>query len=113
LQFVEARDKGVRDDLDEAARLRQQAEGALTTYESALGAARRDMTEQAVAVQRAVEAKQREQIEQARHEANTLVAEAQATIGRETEEARARLTSEARGLARLVAAKLIGREVIR
>lgn len=113
LQLVEARDKGVRDDLDEAARLRQQAEGALTTYESELGAARRDMTEQAVAVQRAVEAKQREQIEQARNEANTLAAEAQATIARETEEARARLASEARELARLVVAKLIGREVTR
>jgi F-type H+-transporting ATPase subunit b len=113
LQLMEARDKGVRDDLEEAARLRQQAEAALTTYESALGAARRDMTEQAVAVQRAVEAKQREQIEQARHEANTLVAEAQATIARETEGARARLASEARELARLVVAKLIGREATR
>jgi F-type H+-transporting ATPase subunit b len=106
LQLMEARDKGVRDDLEEAARLRQQAEAALTTYESALGAARRDMTEQAVAVQR-------EQIEQARHEANTLVAEAQATIARETEGARARLASEARELARLVVAKLIGREATR
>ena len=113
LQLMEARDKGVRDDLEEAARLRQQAEAALTTYESALGAARRDMTEQAAAVQRAVEAKQREQIEQARHEANTLVAEAQATIARETEGARARLASEARELARLVVAKLIGREATR
>jgi F0F1-type ATP synthase membrane subunit b/b' len=39
------------------------------------------------------------------------VAEAQATIARETEEARHRLATEARELARLVAAKLIGREV--
>ena len=80
MQFMDARDKGIRDDLDEAARLRQQAESALTSYESALGTARRDMAEQAAAVQRAMDAKQREQIEQARHEAHTLVAEAQATI---------------------------------
>jgi F-type H+-transporting ATPase subunit b len=113
LQFMDARDKGIRDDLEEAARLRQQAEGALTTYESALGAARRDMTEQAAAVQRAMDAKQREQIEQARNEANTLVADAQATIARETQEVRTRLAAEARELARLVVAKLMGREVAR
>jgi F-type H+-transporting ATPase subunit b len=113
LQLMETRDKGIHDDLEEAARLRQQAEGALTTYESALAAARRDMAEQAAGVQRAVEARQREQIEQARNEANTLVAEAQATIARETQEARTRLASEARELARLVVAKLMGREVTR
>jgi F-type H+-transporting ATPase subunit b len=113
LQFMDARDKGIRDDLEEAARLRQQAEGALTTYESALGAARRDMTEQAAAVQRAIDAKQREQIEQARNEAHTLVAEAQATIARETQEVRTSLVDQARELARLVVAKLIGREVTR
>jgi F-type H+-transporting ATPase subunit b len=113
LQFMDARDKGIRDDLEEAAGLRQQAEGALTTYESALGAARRDMTEQAAALQRAMDAKQREQIEQARNEANTLVADAQATIARETQEVRTRLAAEARELARLVVAKLMGREVAR
>jgi F-type H+-transporting ATPase subunit b len=113
LQFMDARDKGIRDDLDEAARLRQQAEGALTTYESAIGAARRDMAEQAAAMQRAMEAKQREQIEQARNEAHTLVAEAQATITRETQEVRTRLVDAARELARLVVAKLMGREVRR
>jgi F-type H+-transporting ATPase subunit b len=112
-QFMDAREQGIRDDLEEATRLRQQAEGALTTYESALGAARRDMAEQAAAVQRAMEAKQREQIEQARNEANTLVADAQATIARETQEARTRLAAGARELARLVVTKLMGREVTR
>jgi F-type H+-transporting ATPase subunit b len=113
VQFMDARDKGIRDDLEEARRLRQQAEGALTTYESALGAARRDMAEQAAAVQRAMEARQGEQIEQARDAAHTLVAEAQATIGQETQQARTRLGAEARELARLVVAKLLGREVTR
>jgi F-type H+-transporting ATPase subunit b len=113
LQLMETRDQGNHSDLEEAARLRQQAEAALTTYESALAAARRDMVEQLAAVQRAVEAKQREQIEQARHEAAALVAEAQATIARETQEARLRLAAQARELARLVVAKLIGREVTR
>jgi F-type H+-transporting ATPase subunit b len=113
IQFMDARDKGIRDDLDEAARLRQQAEGALTSYEAAIGAARRDMAEQAAAVQRAMEAKQREQIEQARSEAHTLVAEAQATITREMQEARTRLADAARALARLVVAKLMGREARR
>lgn len=111
IQFMDVRNKGIRDDLEEAARSRQQAEDALAAYESALGTARRDMTEQAAAMQRALDAKQREQSEQARTTANTLVAEAQATIARETEEARLRLATEARELARLVAAKLIGREV--
>ena len=113
LQFMEARSQGIRDDLEQAARLRQQAEDALATYESALGTARRDMGEEAAAMQRALDTKQREQIEQARSAANTLVAEAQATIARETEEARHRLTAAARELARLVVVKLIGREVRR
>ena len=113
VQFMDARDKGIHDDLEEAARLRQQAEGALTTYESSLGAARREMTEQAAAVQRAMDAKQREQSERARNEANALVADAQATIAQETQEARTRLVAEARELARLVVAKLMGREVTR
>lgn len=113
LQFMEAREKGIHDDLEAAAQLRQQAGSALTTYESALAAARREMTEQAAAVLHSMETKQREQIEQARAEANALVAEAQATIARETQEARLRLADEARALARLVAAKLIGREVRR
>lgn len=112
-QFMEAREKGIRDDLEEASRLRQQAEGAMTTYESTLGAARRQMAEQAGAVQRAMEAKQREQMDEARNEANTMVASAQATIAHETQEARTRLADEARELARLVVAKLIGREVTR
>ena len=113
MQFMEAREKGIRDDLDEASRLRQQAESALATYESALGAARREMAEQAGAVQRTMEAKQREQMEAARNEANTMVAGAQATIARETQEARTRLADQARELARLVVAKLMGREVRR
>jgi F-type H+-transporting ATPase subunit b len=113
VQFMDARDKGIRDDLEEAASLRQQAESALTTYESALSAARRDMAEQAAAVQRAMDAKQREQIEQARNDANTLVAGAQTTIAQETQEARSRLATVARELAQLVVAKLMGREAAR
>jgi F-type H+-transporting ATPase subunit b len=113
MRLIDAREKGIHDDLEEAARLRQQAEGALTTYESALGAARREMADQAAAVQRAMEAKQREQIDAARNEANTMVAEAQATIAHESREARVRLTDEARELARLAVAKLMGREVTR
>jgi F-type H+-transporting ATPase subunit b len=112
-QFMEARDKGIQDDLTEASHLRQQAETALMTYEGALAAARRELAEQTAAAQRAVEAKQREIIEQARNEANQMAADAQATIARETEEARMRLADEARELARLVAAKLMGREVRR
>jgi F-type H+-transporting ATPase subunit b len=111
MQFMEARDKSIQDDVEQAARLSQQAEGALTTYETALAAARRDMGEQAGAVQRSMEAKQREQIDAARREAGALVAEAQATIAQDTQEARQRLVDEARNLARMVATKLMGREV--
>jgi F-type H+-transporting ATPase subunit b len=113
MQFMAAREKGILDDLDEASRLRQQAESALTAYESALAAARREMAEQASTVQRTMEAKQREQIEAARNEASAMVAAAQATIAGETREARTRLADEARELARLVVAKLMGREVRR
>ncbi|HXH13885.1 MAG TPA: ATP synthase F0 subunit B [Alphaproteobacteria bacterium] len=112
-RFMEAREHGIRSDLDEAARLRQQADAALTTYESALGATRREMAEQAAAVQRAMEAKQREIIEEARGRAGQMVAEAQATIGREVEGARAQLADQAQELARLVVAKLMGREAVR
>jgi F-type H+-transporting ATPase subunit b len=112
-QFMEARDKGIQDDLTAASHLRQQAETALMTYEGALAAARRELAEQTAAAQRAMEARQREIMEQARNEANQIAADAQATIARETEEARARLANEARELARLVVAKLMGREARR
>jgi F-type H+-transporting ATPase subunit b len=112
-QFMEARDKGIQDDLTAASHLRQQAETALMTYEGALAAARRELAEQTAAAQRAMETRQREIIEQARNEANQIAADAQATIARETEEARARLANEARELARLVVAKLMGREARR
>jgi F-type H+-transporting ATPase subunit b len=113
VQFMDARDKGIHDDLEEAARLRQQVEAALTTYETALGTARREMAEQAAAAQRLVEAKQREIIEEARGEAGKIVAAAQATIAREVEAARSQLANQARELGRLVVAKLMGREVAR
>jgi F-type H+-transporting ATPase subunit b len=112
-QFMEARDKVIQDDLTAASHLRQQAETALMTYEGALAAARRELAEQTAAAQRAMETRQREIIEQARNEANQIAADAQATIARETEEARARLANEARELARLVVAKLMGREARR
>jgi F-type H+-transporting ATPase subunit b len=112
-RFMDARDQGIRDDLDEAARLRQQAAAALMSYESALATARRDMAEQAAAVQRAMESKQREVIEAAREEAGKIVAEAQATIARDVDAARSQLASQARELARLVATKLMGRELAR
>jgi F-type H+-transporting ATPase subunit b len=111
VQLMEARDKRIQDDLEQAARLRQQAEGAMTTYETALAAARRDMGEQAAAVQRAMESKQREQIDAARRQAHTMVTGAEATVEQETQEARLRLADQARALARLVVAKFISREV--
>ena len=111
VQLMEARDKRIQDDLEQAARLRQQAEGAMTTYETALAAARREMGEQAAAVQRAMESKQREQIDAARRQAHTMVTGAEATVEQETQEARLRLADQARELARLVVAKFISREV--
>ena len=109
VQFMEGREKGIEQNLAEAAGMRQQAEAALTTYEAALAAARRDEAEQMAAAQRAMEAQQREIIERARNEAGTMVAEAQARITGETEEARGRIVTEAPELARLLAAKLVGR----
>ncbi len=109
VRFMEAREKGIAQDLAEAARLRQAAEAALTTYQAALATARRDETEQLTAAQRAIEAQQREIIERARSEAGTMVTEAQARIARETEAARARVVAEAPELAQLLAAKLVGR----
>jgi F-type H+-transporting ATPase subunit b len=112
-EFMERRDRGVEDDLAEARRLRQQAEAALTTYESSLAEARRQMAEEAITTQRTMEAQQREVVEQARGEASQIVTEAQATIARETEAARVRLVDAARHLAQLLVAKLMGREAAR
>jgi F-type H+-transporting ATPase subunit b len=108
-QFMEAREKRIEHDLAEAARLQQQAEGGLTTYQTAMASARRDAADQMAAAQRALEAKQRETVEGARGEATAMVTQVQATIAREAEETRGRLATEARALARLVAAKLVGR----
>jgi F-type H+-transporting ATPase subunit b len=111
--FMAMRDKGIEDDLGEARRLGLEAEAALTTYDATLGDARRHMAEEAVATQRTMEAQQREIIERARDEAGQMVSEAQATVARETEEARVRLADMARNLARLLVAKLLGREAAR
>jgi F-type H+-transporting ATPase subunit b len=111
--FMAARDRGIEDDLAEARRVRLAAEAALTTYDAALGEARRHMAEEAVATQRTMEAQQREIIERTRSEASQMVSEAQATVARETEEARVRLADMARNLARLLVAKLLGREAAR
>jgi F-type H+-transporting ATPase subunit b len=111
--FMAARDRGIEDDLAEARRVRLEAEAALTTYDAALGEARRHMAEEAVATQRTMEAQQREIIERTRSEASQMVSEAQATVARETEEARVRLADMARNLARLLVAKLLGREAAR
>ena len=108
-QHMEQRQKRIDDDLAEGARVRQQAEAALRTYQAAIATARREAAEQSAMTQRAMEARQREIVEGARGEASTLVADAQATIAGETEESRARLVAEARELARLVASKLVGR----
>ncbi|MGH8630087.1 MAG: ATP synthase F0 subunit B [Burkholderiales bacterium] len=108
-RHMEQREKRIDDDLAEGARLRQQAEAALTTYQTVVATARREAVDQTAATQRAMEAKQREIVEGARGEAATLVADAQATLAREAEETRARLATEAHELARLVAAKLVGR----
>jgi F-type H+-transporting ATPase subunit b len=111
--FMAMRDKGIEDDLGEARHLRLEAEAALTTYDATLGEARRHMAEEAVATQRTMEAQQREIIERARSEASQMVSEAQAIVARETEEARVRLADMARNLARLLVAKLLGREAAR
>jgi F-type H+-transporting ATPase subunit b len=108
-QFMEAREKRIEHDLAEAARLQQQAEGGMTTYQTAMASARRDAADQMAAAQRALEAKQRETVEGARGEATAMVTQVQAAIAREAEETRGRLATEARALARLVAAKLVGR----
>jgi F-type H+-transporting ATPase subunit b len=108
-QFMEAREKRIEHDLAEAARLQQQAEGGLTTYQTAMASARRDAADRMAAAQRALEAKQRETVEGARGEATAMVTQVQAAIAREAEETRGRLATEARALARLVAAKLVGR----
>ena len=108
-QYMETRGKGIEDDLAKAAHLRQQAETGLTSYEAALAAARRELAEHMAAAQRATETTQREIIERARREAAGMVAEAQATITREAEEARLRLTAETRDLAQRMVAKLLGR----
>jgi F-type H+-transporting ATPase subunit b len=110
-QYMETRAKGIEDDLATAAHLRQQAETGLTSYEAALAAARRELAEHLATAQRATEAKQREIIEQARREADGMVAEAQATITREAEEARLRLTADTRDLAQRMVAKLLGRSM--
>jgi F-type H+-transporting ATPase subunit b len=108
-QFMEAREKRIEHDLAEAARLQQQAEGGMTTYQTAMASARRDAADRMAAAQRALEAKQRETVEGARGEATAMVTQVQAAIAREAEETRGRLATEARALARLVAAKLVGR----
>lgn len=88
--------------LGEAAQLRQH-------LESRLDEARASATAQRAAVMQEVEREERQILTEARDEAGRTLEAARASIAAEVESARAELRSEADGLAREIAARLLGR----
>jgi F-type H+-transporting ATPase subunit b len=111
LQLRERRRAGIEGAREEAERMTAEAEAKLADYEKQLAQARNRANEEGRKVRQAAAAHEREVTEQARTAAQKAIDEAQATMRRETEAARAQLMPQADALARAITSKLLGREV--
>jgi F-type H+-transporting ATPase subunit b len=111
LQLRERRRAGIEGARAEADRMTAQADAKLADYEKQLALARNSANEESRKVRAEAAAREREVTEKARTAAQVAINEAQATMRRETEAARAQLMPQADAIARTISAKLLGREV--
>lgn len=108
LTFVEARESGIQDKLDQAAKEREESASLLSEYHQQLADARRD-TQQMIAEGREAGDRIRQEIEEkARVECESLIDRAHESIERDKEVALQALRKESVDLAIAAAAKLIG-----
>lgn len=108
---LEAREKGIQDVLDEAARARDEAAGLLEEHRQQLAEGRRQ-AQQIVAEGRAAGEQLRREIEEkARQEGQSIIEGARREIGREKDAALDELRRESVDLALAAATRLLGRKL--
>jgi F-type H+-transporting ATPase subunit b len=111
LQLRERRRAGIEGAREEADRMTAEADAKLASYEKAIAQARERAGDEGRKIRLEGIAHEREVTSAARAQAQTAIDEAQATMRRETEAARAQLMPQAEALARAISSKLLGREV--
>ena len=111
LQRRERRKAGIEGAREEAERMTAEAEAKFASYEKQIAVARERAGEEGRKIRLEGIAHEREVTTAARAEAQKAIDEAQATMRRETEAARAQLMPQAAALARTISSKLLGREV--
>ena len=111
LRLRERRTEGIEGARAEAERMAAQADAKLADYEKRLAVARDRANEEGRKVRLEAAGHEREVTDKARASAQAAIDEAQATMRRETEAARAQLLPQADALARAISSKLLGREV--
>jgi len=111
LQLRERRKAGIEGARAEAERMTAEADAKLASYEKAIAQARERAGDEGRKIRLEGIAHEREVTSAARAQAQTAIDEAQATMRRETEAARAQLMPQADALARTISSKLLGREV--
>ena len=111
LQLRERRRAGIEGAREEADRMSAEADAKLASYEKAIAQARERAGDEGRKIRLEGIAHEREVTSAARAQAQTAIDEAQATMRRETEAARAQLLPQAEALSRAISSKLLGREV--
>jgi F-type H+-transporting ATPase subunit b len=111
LQLRERRRAGIEGAREEAERMTAEAEAKFASYEKQIAVARERAGEEGRKIRLEGIAHERDVTSAARAEAQKAIDEAQATMRRETEAARAQLMPQAAALARTISSKLLGREV--
>jgi F-type H+-transporting ATPase subunit b len=111
LELRERRRAGIEGAREEAERMTAEAEAKFASYEKQIAMARERAGEEGRKIRLEGIAHEREVTSAARAQAQTAIDEAQATMRRETEAARAQLMPQAAALSRAISSKLLGREV--
>ena len=111
LQLRERRRAGIEGAREEAERMTAEADAKFASYEKQIAVARERAGEEGRKIRLEGIAHERDVTNAARAQAQKAIDEAQATMRRETEAARAQLMPQAAALARTISSKLLGREV--
>jgi F-type H+-transporting ATPase subunit b len=111
LTAMNAREEGIKNDLDNARKEREDAQRILEDHRGLLNDARRERAEAVEAGRRDAERLKAEILEEARKQRESLMKQAEAQIEAGLRQARAALRGEAADLAIRAAGKLMGRNL--
>jgi F-type H+-transporting ATPase subunit b len=112
MRLREARRAGIEGAREEADRMTAEADAKLADYEKSLTVARNRANDEGRKVRAEASAHEKEVTDKARATALVAMTEAQQKVRTETSAAHAELMPQADALARQIASKLLGREVV-